>query len=76
MPHDNWMCYHEDQPVLTGELGPLRRYDLRGRNGLREIEFTMVVFAASASAAIKRADEWRRENNKVRAESWRTTPAF
>jgi len=71
-----WLRYDEDQPVLTGELGPLRRYDLEGKNSMRRIVFKMVVFAASANAAIKRADEWRAENNKVRAESWRCKPGF
>ena len=73
---DRYLHFDEVQPILTGELGPLKRYDLEGKNYDRRVSFTMVVFARNASAAIKRADQWRAENNRVRADKWTTRPGL
>jgi hypothetical protein len=66
-----------EQPAeIPGQLSLTRLYTLRGKNTLRGVTFTEYVEATSAAEAVRIADARRLRNNKIRAESWRTTPAF
>jgi hypothetical protein len=66
-----------EQPAeIPGQLALTRLYTCKGTNSLRGVTFTEYVEATSAGEAVRIADERRLRNNKIRAESWRTTPGF
>lgn len=53
-----------------------RTFKLVGWNDMRQLQFTMYVQAHSAGEAVRMADRERERRGLLRANTWRTTPAF